>query len=208
MYARSTTVRGDPSMVDEGITEVRDKVLPALQEMEGFIGLSMLTDRETGRCIVTTSWEDERALDASRERVTALRSRATEMLGATADAEVREWEIVTLHRERPAEAGACARVTWLRVPSDRVDDQVEVFRHTVLPRLQDLSGFCSASLLVDRGSGLAAGAVVYESRDALTATRQAASGIRADATRPVGAEVLDVAEFEVALAHLRVPETV
>lgn len=208
MYARSTTVRGDPQTIDAGIAEVSDRVLPALQEMKGFVGLSMLADRATGRCIVTTSWEDERALDGSRDMVKALRSRAAEQLGATADPEVREWEIATLHRERPVDPGACSRVTWLKVPRDRIDDQIEVFRGTVLPRLQDLAGFCSASLLVDRAGGLAAGAVVYESSDALLATREAAKGIRADAVRSIGAEIVDVAEFEVAIAHLRVPETV
>ena len=55
MYARSTTVRGNPDSVDEGITYVRDKVMPAVQQMDGCVGLSMLADRTSGRCIVTTA---------------------------------------------------------------------------------------------------------------------------------------------------------
>ena len=46
MYARSTTVRGDPQSVDDGIAYVRDEVMPAVQQMDGCIGLSMLADRD------------------------------------------------------------------------------------------------------------------------------------------------------------------
>ena len=207
MYARSTILRARPESVDDGIADVRDRVVPALQEMAGFAGYSVLVDRSGGRCIVTTAWHDEGALVESRERVHELRRQAAEKFGDSAP-EVREWEIATLHRERPVAEGGWARVTWLRIPTDRVDRQIEVYKDTVLPRLQGLPGFCSASLLVDRREGRAAGAVVYESHEALAATREAATRIRSEAVTSTGAEVMEVAEFEVALAHLRVPEHV
>lgn len=205
MYARSTILRAKPESVDDGIAEVRDRVMPALQEMTGFAGYSMLVDRRSGRCVVTTAWHDESALAESREKVRELRRQTAERFGDS-EPEVREWEIATLHRERPVEAGAWARVTWVRVPTERVDRQIEVFKSTVLPRLQDLPGFCSASLLVDRKEGRAAGAVAYESQEALTATREATTRLRSEVVESIGAEVLEVAEFEVAQAHLRVPE--
>ena len=207
MYARSTILRAKPESLDDGIAEVRDHVVPELQQMSGFAGYSMLVDRGSGRCVVTTAWHDEGALAESRDRVHELRRQAAEKLGGS-EPEVREWEIAMLHRERPVEAGAWARVTWVSVPTDRVDRQIEVFRSTVLPRLQDLPGFCSASLLVDRKEGRAAGAVAYESQKALVATREATTQLRSEVVGSIGAEVTEVAEFEVALAHLRVPEHV
>ncbi|MGY1722280.1 hypothetical protein [Blastococcus sp. SYSU DS0533] len=56
MYARSTTVRGVPEAIDAGIAYVRNKVMPAVGQMDGRVGLSMLCDRATGRSVVTTSW--------------------------------------------------------------------------------------------------------------------------------------------------------
>ena len=51
MYGRSTTIEGQPSLIDEGIDYVRDVVMPALRRMDGCIGLSLLVDRGSGRCI-------------------------------------------------------------------------------------------------------------------------------------------------------------
>jgi quinol monooxygenase YgiN len=207
MFARSTTVRGDPAAIDRGIDEVRNSVMPSVEEMDGCVGMSMLVDRDSGRCIVTTAWASEDALRSSRERVRDLRARTTRALGAE-EPDIREYEIAVVHRERPVPAGAGARVTWLQVPPSNMDRQIDVFRERVLPALQELDGFCSASLLVDRTTGRAAGAVIYESRAALEASREATKAIRSGAVAAAGAELLEVAEFDVALAHLRVPERV
>src|SRR3712207_9063726 len=91
MCARSTTISGIPQSVDRGVVYVRDRVLPAVMGMDGFIGLSMLADRHSGRCIVTTAWEDTAALHRSADEVKAMRARAADILGGTAVVE--EWTI-------------------------------------------------------------------------------------------------------------------
>lgn len=72
----------------------------------------------------------------------------------------------------------------------------------VLPRVQELDGFCSASLLISRETGRAAGTVTFERLEQLEASRDAAAVIREAASRDIGASIDDVAEMEVALAHL------
>jgi hypothetical protein len=206
VYARSTTVRGDAEAVHDAIAMVRDAVMHALQEMDGWVGLSMLVDRAYGTSIVTSAWDSERALIRSRDQVTDLRDRAAEQLGGAA--EVEEWEIALLHRESIAGAGACSRVTWLKVHRHEIDHQVDVFRSTLFPQLEMIPGFCSASLLVNRETGRATPAVTYESREAMEDSRTEARRLREEATRRIAAEIHDVAEMELALAHLRVPERI
>ncbi|MGY1731583.1 hypothetical protein ACI798_08675 [Geodermatophilus sp. SYSU D01045] len=206
MYARTTTIHGTTQAIDDAVTYMRDEVMPVVQEMDGFVGLSFLADRGSGRCIVATAWQTEEAMNATADRVRPMRDRVAEVLGG--GAEVRTWEIASLHRLHEAPAGACARVTWLRADPDRVEQLLDTFRMGVLPSLEELDGFCSASLLVDRREGAAAATVTYADRATLERTREAGTAIRERASRESGADIVDVAEFELVLAHLRVPETV
>ena len=206
MYARSNTARGDPRRMDDAVAYIRDEVLSAVRGMDGNVGLSMLCDHDSGRSIVTSAWESEAAMRASAELVRPLRERYTQMMGA--QAEVHEWEIAVLHRVHEAPEGACTRVTWTRIDPARVDEVLDAYKMTLLPKLEEMGGFCSASLLVDRRQGLGAGAVTLTDRTALMDSRPVADTNREDFTRAMGIEVLEVAEFELAVAHLRVPETV
>jgi quinol monooxygenase YgiN len=204
VYARSTTIQAQPSSIDAGIAHVRDEVMPALQAMEGCIGVSLLVDRRSGRCIATSAWETEEAMRASGEWVTPIRDRAAEMFGGTAD--VDQWEIASMHRDHRSADGAGVRATWVRVPPDQVDQGIEYYKSSVLPRLEDLDGFCSASLLIDRASGRGVSSVTFDSLDAMERNRDQATAIKNASMQEAGAGELDESEFELVLAHLRVPE--
>jgi quinol monooxygenase YgiN len=206
MYARSTTVRGNPQSLDDAIAYLRDEVMPAVQEMDGCIGLSMLCDRDSGRCIATTAWETEEAMHNSESGLHAMRQRYAEMLGGPA--EVQEWEIAVLHRTQPAPEAACCRVIWTRGDPANLERSVDAFRMSLLPRLEELPGFCSISMLVDPENGRSVTATVYENRDAMNRAAETAKPMREEFTRQVGSEIMEVAEFDLVLAHLRVPETV
>jgi hypothetical protein len=67
-------------------------------------------------------------------------------------------------------------------------------------------GFCSASLMIDRGAGRVVGTVVFENRAALEATRDAAMGLRERVAGDLRATIDNVEEMEMVLAHLHVPE--
>ena len=203
MYARSTTIHAQPSSIDAGIAHVRDEVLPAMMGIHGCVGLSLLVDRQSGRCIATSAWESAEAMHASTDEVRPIRDRAAQMFGGSK--QVDEWEIAVLHRDHRTHEGACVRVTWSETSPADIDRAVDAFR-TALPTIEDLDGFCSASLMVDRASGRAASSVTYDSHDAMARTREQASGIRSTIAQHAAGTVREVAEFELALAHLRVPE--
>jgi hypothetical protein len=204
MFARSTTISGDPANVDAGITYIRDEVLPAISQMDGCVGMSFLVDRDGGRCIATTSWLTREQMDATGEMVSSLRGRAAEILGGSPT--VDEWEVAVMHRDHPTHEGACCRVTWGR-PGD-LDTGLDVWRSTVLPELEGLEGFCSASMLADRSRGIMCGTVTFDSRESLEASREFAAQMRERASKAMAGEILDVMECELAVAHLRVPELV
>lgn len=207
MYARSTTFMARPDSIDAGIAQVRDEVMPMVQGMEGCIGLSMMVDRESGRCITTTAWRSAEAMRATDETLQPVRERLGETIGGGTP-QVEEWEIAVLHRDHKSADGACVRATWVQVDPSNLDRAIDVYKVATLPRTEELDGFCSASLLVDRNSGRAVSSVTYDSIEAMERNREAASAMRSATTKDAGAEVLDVCEFELALAHLRVPESI
>jgi heme-degrading monooxygenase HmoA len=204
VYARSTTIQAQPSSIDAGIAHVRDEIMPALPDVAGCVGVSLLVDRESGRCIITTAWESEDAMRASEERVAPIRDRAAETFGGTAN--VDRWEIAAMHRDHRSADGAGVRATWVKVPTDQMDSGIEYYKSSVLPQLEELEGFCSASLLVDRASGRGVSSVTFDSLDAMARDRDRATELKTASMREAGVEELDEREFELALAHLRVPE--
>ena len=64
MYARSTTIQTEPAAIDAGIAFARDEVIPSVRAVDGCVGISLLVDRQSGRCIFTSAWETEEALRA------------------------------------------------------------------------------------------------------------------------------------------------
>ena len=204
MHARSTTFRARQVAIDDGIAFLRDEVMPAAMAMTGCTGLSMMADRRSGRCIATTAWDAADHMRASAGLMAPMRERAAAVMSA--DPFVEEWEIASVHRAHTSHDGACVRATWMWLEPGMVDHAVDTYRMVTLPRMQDLEGFCSASLFVDRELGRAVSSVTYDSHEAMNRSREAARTIRMGSARDAHAQVLDVAEFDLVLAHLRVRE--
>jgi quinol monooxygenase YgiN len=200
VHARSITLKGRPGNVDAGIAFVEGEAAPMVRAIEGCRGLSLLVDRDTGECIVTSSWESEAAMRASDPHLRPLRERGRDILGGSM--EIDEWEILVMHRTHHA---ACCRVSWLE---GDVDAMAESFRTSILPDLEQTSGFCSGSVLADRASGVGCATTAWESRDAMVASRSSADRMRARAASDSSGRILRVHEYELAYAHLHVPEMV
>ena len=92
MYARSTSITGDPSAIDDGIAFIRDEVMPVMTAMDGCVGMSAVVDRESGRCIATSSWETQEAMAAGRDAAGVVpRARAARSWAATPASRSGRW---------------------------------------------------------------------------------------------------------------------
>jgi hypothetical protein len=180
--------------------------MPALEKVDGCLGMSLLVDRDSGRCIATSSWETREAMHAGAERIRPVRDQAAQTFGGSPT--VDEWEIAVLHRDHPSGPGAGVRATWLKMRPDQFDRAIEFYRESVLPAIEELEGFCSASLMIDRTSWRAVSSSTFDSLDAMERNGDQARSLRTARLRDLGADQHDVGEFELAIAHLRVPELV
>lgn len=204
MHARTTTIEATPSSIDAGVAYVRETVMPLLDGLEGYIGLSLLADRSSGRCITTSAWESLDAMRASAAAVDDVRNRAAEIFGGGAPT-IEEWEIAVLHRQHETGEGACVRVTWANVETDQIDPGIEVFR-SALPAMEQIEGLCSTSLLVDRATGRGVSSAAYESADAIERNRAEIERLKGSVSGEAAARILEEHDFELMIAHLRVPE--
>jgi hypothetical protein len=181
--------------------------MPALERLDGYIGISLLADRDSGRCITTSAWRTEAEMRTSMSMIRKVRDQAVAIFGGGPD--TAEWEIAAMHRECDAGTGACVRVTWFKVGHDQIDRGIDIFKIGVLPALQELEGFCGASLLIDRASsGRGVTSVAFESPSDMERNREQLERLRAGASADSGAKILDQCDFELMIAHLRVPELV
>ena len=81
MFARISTFQGPPDQTAEGIRVAREQILPAARLQEGFLGIYLLYDRESGRSLSITFWETEDDMHASEEAALRARTESAEAAG-------------------------------------------------------------------------------------------------------------------------------
>ena len=73
MHATMSFFEGPPHMIDEGVRQAREVVLPQAKEIDpGFKGIIALTDRQVRKMVWITFWESEEAMVASEEAANRL----------------------------------------------------------------------------------------------------------------------------------------
>jgi heme-degrading monooxygenase HmoA len=81
MFARVSTLSGDPQNVAQVESQVRDKVLPAAQQIPGFKGLLAMVDRSSGKSLALTFWESEQAMKDSEDAADRIRKDVADASG-------------------------------------------------------------------------------------------------------------------------------
>ena len=204
MYARVTTVDGDPGRIDDVIAFVKETVEPLVRQLPGSLGLSMFVNRDKGRAAVTTAWATAEARAASDAPLLPIRGEAGRILGG--QPRVDEFELAVRDMVQPATVGCWNRATRLAVPLDRLETAISTFRDQAVPGLHTLDGFCGAVLLVDRARGTAVASTNWQTQGHLEASRAAADQLRHGTADSAGAAVIEVIESEIAIAGITSPQ--
>lgn len=82
MWVRMSTLQGSPDQSDQDIEQMhkvmRENILPAARQMDGFKGVISLGDKSSGKGVTLTFWETEAAMRASEDAANKLRQQAAE----------------------------------------------------------------------------------------------------------------------------------
>ena len=92
MYARVNTITGSPEQAEAGISDFRDTVVPWIKEHGGRGGI-LLVDRESGKAIAVTLWNDEEAMRQSEEAANEHRNRVSGEMQSTQPPSVERYEV-------------------------------------------------------------------------------------------------------------------
>ncbi len=198
MYVRSIYATGDPAKLDGVAEALRTEGRELLSAQPGFRGMGLFADRELGKLLVGSWWEDEASRQASYE---TLSKRRAELMAPFAQTmTVDNWEAPVARRAEALGPGAGFRLVRMDVAPPDIDLLVDTFRDTALPKIEKVPGLAGISLLIDRDRGKAAVGALYPDRDALVASRGAVAAIRGEATAKARVTISSLEEFEVILA--------
>jgi heme-degrading monooxygenase HmoA len=100
MFARVSTYEGTGESVERSLAQ-GDELVPLVRGMQGSRGLLVLVDRDRGREVTITLWEDEDAMRASEQAADRLRRDSAASAGQTI-ASVDRYEVALLDLGRPS----------------------------------------------------------------------------------------------------------
>ncbi len=84
MYGRLVEVEGiDRSKREEVLQAIRERIIPGLQEIEGFVGFIALVDEENRRSRSVVLWETKEGADEAERQFKAKREELVRSMGAT-----------------------------------------------------------------------------------------------------------------------------
>ena len=146
MQARVNLITADPDRMADTIGYIKTSVRPAVESMDGSLGLSLYANAEIGVAVLESFWESRKALIHS-EQMAALR-RTDVVHRAVGTVSIERYRVPVYEREAPLDSAVGLRLTRMDVDTGRIEDAVECFGATVVPRLADAGGFCGALLLV------------------------------------------------------------
>ena len=93
MHARVTTLQMDPSALDQVTAQLESEDIPGFQQLDGFKGMTVVADRQSGKTLALTFWESEDAMRGSEEAVKGARQRAADTGGA-GEPQVERFEVL------------------------------------------------------------------------------------------------------------------
>lgn len=96
-----------------------------------------------------------------------------------------------------------ARVSTYEGDADAYDRGVEKVKSSIAPQVREMPGSAGALTMVDRTTGRSLSITLWDSEEALAASRETADRLRAELAAVTGSTITEVTEYEVGVADLR-----
>ena len=203
LHVRLHLITADPPVLDGCIKFIESEVRPAAESLPGSLGLSLLASAEPRVAVLELFWATHGALLESREQMAALRGELARRAGGPVTDE--QHRVPVFERDRPLRGGEAVRLTRMEIRPTAVEDVIEVYGDTVVPRLAESPGFSGALLLDGHDSGHLISETVWEDPQARAAGPSDAAIIRTEILDASSYVVRVVEDYSLVFSSVRKP---
>ncbi len=164
MHVGMSTRQIQTGRMDEAIRIIRQTVVPAATNMQGFKAGLLLTDRSTGKFITLALWDTEADLRAYQV------SSALDSI-TTGPREREVFEVGAGESTLGRPGATCARVNYRQIQPDRMDAAIGMYRDSVLPVVNARRGCVGGVVLTDGSTGKLVAISLWESEADMRASQ-------------------------------------
>jgi heme-degrading monooxygenase HmoA len=200
MFARYTTVRGDPDKLEAAIEYVDSEARAAVESMPGNLGFAVAADPAGGRLVGASYWDSLETMTNSEPALAEVRAGAASTAGGEVSME--RFEVVEGFRHSIPARGALARLSRFQMEPARADEAITNMREESVPRVKGADGLCSFQMLLDRDTGNGMVVSAWENQEAADAFWPTAEQLRARATE-AGVRFLEPENFTMIRSSVR-----
>jgi heme-degrading monooxygenase HmoA len=203
MYARVTRVQATPDAIEKLIANFKEKVLPTARSAAGFGGGTLLVNRETGEAAGVTYWESAKALVASEDVGTAVRTQAAEATAARIT-NVQRLELVHVERLAAPRTPSYVRIVEGSTEPEKLDEMISFMKGKALAEIKAQKGLLTVIAAVDRTTGATVVSTAWESAEARATSEANLQAVRDQAGQMAGTKP-KVSHFESAVVEIAQP---
>jgi hypothetical protein len=200
-HVRLNLITADPLRLGDAIKHIEAEGRPAAESLRGSLGLSLYANRELGVAILESFWASDEALVQSGIKLEPSRREAVRLAAGTVCVE--QYRVPVFEQEAPLSGGERLRLTRMDIEPSRVDDVVEAYGDTAVPRLAAAEGFCAALLLVEPNTGHLTSETIWRTATALGASRSLAAAVRLELAEAAGCTIRAMEEYGLVFSSAR-----
>lgn len=213
MHASVTTVRGGGPDVSATAGMAAESMLDWLREFDGYRGLLVLGDPETGNARIVTFWDSLEALERSDRSRREVRERMIATAGAELESVERfelffgeELSDVQAEVSPDLETPLVARFTSFEGPPEGIEEGYRTFRDDLVDWFRDATSFRGWIVLLDAPGGRSVGITFWASKEALADEIASGASLRNEIAASLQTTVASVEQYEVVMLDVAAAE--
>jgi hypothetical protein len=193
LHVRFNLLAADPLRLGDSMKYIEAEIRPLAESLRGSLGMALYANPELGVAIVESFWASDEAVVQSGLMIGPGRQEAVRR--ATGTVCVERYQVPVFEQYGPLAAGAGLRLARMDIEPASVPDAVEAYGDTAVPQLAGTEGFCAALLFADQNTGRLISETLWETPQALAASRSAGASVRAQTVASTGCAVQAVEEY-------------